>query len=154
MVLPTTAMLDLIRDTLDAIKPIPLLRFETAQAHLDSLTKPPGSLGLLEDLAKKYKAIRDTDHPSVNRKSVVVFAADHGVTEEGISAYPAKVTAQMVQNFLDGGAAVNVLALYFEDQNLSAGSHRVLDFSFTGSGEVIYKDDKDRLWKMGQLISD
>jgi nicotinate-nucleotide--dimethylbenzimidazole phosphoribosyltransferase len=110
MVLPTTAMLDLIRDTLDAIKPIPLLRFETAQAHLDSLTKPPGSLGLLEDLAKKYTAIRDTDHPSVNRKSVVVFAADHGVTEEGISAYPAKVTAQMVQNFLDGGAAVNVLA--------------------------------------------
>ena len=54
MVLPTTAMLDLIRDTLDSIKPIPLLRFETAQAHLDSLTKPPGSLGLLEDLAKKY----------------------------------------------------------------------------------------------------
>jgi len=110
MVLPTTAMLDLIRDTLDAIKPIPLLRFETAQAHLDSLTKPPGSLSLLEDLAKKYTAIRDTDHPSVNRKSVVVFAADHGVTEEGISAYPAKVTVQMVQNFLDGGAAVNVLA--------------------------------------------
>ena len=80
MVLPTTAMLDLIRDTLDAIKPIPLLRFETAQAHLDSLTKPPGSLGLLEDLAKKYTAIRDTDHPSVNRKSVVVFAADHAST--------------------------------------------------------------------------
>ena len=97
-------------ETPDAIKPIPLLRFETAQAHLDSLTKPPGSLGLLEDLAKKYTAIRDTDHPSVNRKSVVVFAADHGVTEEGISAYPAKVTVQMVQNFLDGGAAVNVLA--------------------------------------------
>ena len=97
-------------ETPDAIKPIPLLRFETAQAHLDSLTKPPGSLGLLEDLAKKYVAIRDTDHPSVNRKSVVVFAADHGVTEEGISAYPAKVTSQMVQNFLDGGAAVNVLA--------------------------------------------
>ena len=103
-------MLDLIRDTLDSIKPIPLLRFETAQAHLDSLTKPPGSLGLLEDLAKKYAAIRDTDHPSINRKSVIVFVADHGVTEEGISAYPAKVTSQMVQNFLDGGAAVNVLA--------------------------------------------
>ena len=61
-------------------------------------------------MAKKYAAIRDTDHPSVNRKSVIVFAADHGVTEEGISAYPAKVTAQMVQNFLDGGVAVNVLA--------------------------------------------
>ena len=80
-------MLNFIRDTLDSIKPIPLLRFETAQAHLDSLTKPPGSLGLLEDLAKKYAAIRDTDHPSVNRNSVIVFAADHGVTEEGISAF-------------------------------------------------------------------
>ena len=102
-------MLDFIRDTLDSIKPIPLLRFETAQAHLDSLTKPPGSLGLLEDLAKKYAAIRDTDHPSVNRKSVIIFAADHGVTEGGIGAYPATVTPKMVQNFLDGGA-VNVLA--------------------------------------------
>ena len=61
-------------------------------------------------MAKKYTAIRDTDHPSVNRNSVIVFAADHGVTEEGIGAYPATVTPKMVQNFLDGGAAVNVLA--------------------------------------------
>jgi len=103
-------MLDLIRDTLETIKPISTLRLKTAQAHLDSLTKPPGSLGLLEDLAKKYTAIRDTDHPKINNKYVVVFAADHGVTEEGISAYPADVTPQMVQNFLAGGAAVNVLA--------------------------------------------
>ncbi|MBT6595926.1 MAG: nicotinate-nucleotide--dimethylbenzimidazole phosphoribosyltransferase [Nitrospina sp.] len=103
-------MLDLIQDTLNSIKPIPLLRFETAQTHLDSLTKPPGSLGLLEDLAKKYAAIRDTSQPAINKKSVIIFAADHGVTEEGISAYPAEVTPQMVQNFLDGGAAVNVLA--------------------------------------------
>lgn len=103
-------MLDLIRDTLEAIKHVSPLRLKDAQAHLDSLTKPPGSLGLLEDLAKKYIAIRHTEHPTICNKSVVVFAADHGVTEEGISAYPADVTPQMVQNFLDGGAAVNVLA--------------------------------------------
>ncbi len=103
-------MLNLIRDTLDSIKPVPPIRFETAQIHLDSLTKPPGSLGILEDLAKRYAAIHGTNHPSVSKKSVVVFAADHGVVEEGISAYPAKVTPQMVQNFLNGGAAINVLA--------------------------------------------
>ena len=103
-------MLDLIQGTLEAINPVSPLRLQTAQAHLDSLTKPPRSLGLLEDLAKKYTAIRDTDHPAINKKAVIVFAADHGVTEEGISAYPAQVTPQMVQNFLNGGAAINVLA--------------------------------------------
>ncbi len=103
-------MLDYILKTLESIKPVSALRIKTAQTHLDSLTKPPGSLGLLEDLAVKYAAIRNTDHPSIKKKSVIIFAADHGVTEEGISAYPAKVTPQMVQNFLDGGAAINVLA--------------------------------------------
>jgi nicotinate-nucleotide--dimethylbenzimidazole phosphoribosyltransferase len=103
-------MLDIIRDTIESIEPVSPLRLQSAQAHLDSLTKPPGSLGLLEELAKKYSAIRDTDHPCINKKSVIVFAADHGVTQEGISAYPAEVTPQMVQNFLNGGAAINVLA--------------------------------------------
>ena len=103
-------MLDIIRDTLESIKPVSPLRLKNAQTHLDSLTKPPGSLGLLEELAKKYAAIRDTDRPTISKKSVIVFAADHGVTEEGISAYPAEVTPQMVQNFLAGGAAINVLA--------------------------------------------
>jgi len=103
-------MLDFIRSTLESIKPVSSLRLKTAQTHLDSLTKPPGSLGLLEELAKKYVAIRDTEHPAINKKSIVVFAADHGVTEEGISAYPPQVTPQMVQNFLNGGAAINVLS--------------------------------------------
>ena len=103
-------MLDIIRDTVESIEPVSSLRLKNAQIHLDSLTKPPGSLGLLEELAKRYTAIRDTDRPRINKKSVIVFAADHGVTEEGISAYPAEVTPQMVKNFLDGGAAINVLA--------------------------------------------
>lgn len=103
-------MLDIIRDTLQSIEPVSPQQLKSAQAHLDSLTKPPGSLGLLEELASRYAAISDTDTPSISKKAIIVFAADHGVTHEGISAYPPEVTAQMVQNFLAGGAAINVLA--------------------------------------------
>jgi nicotinate-nucleotide--dimethylbenzimidazole phosphoribosyltransferase len=79
------------------------------QRHLDSLTKPPGSLGRLEELARRLAVIRGGP-PSVERPVIFTFAADHGVVAEGVSAYPQSVTAQMVANFLGGGAAVNVLA--------------------------------------------
>src|SRR5580658_1704838 len=81
-----------------------------ARAHLDSLTKPLGSLGRLEDLAAQWFAICEGRFPSTLNKSVYVFAADHGITAEGVSAYPSQVTQQMVLNFLAGGAAINVLA--------------------------------------------
>ena len=81
-----------------------------ARAHLDSLTKPLGSLGRLEDLAAQWFAICEGRFPAILNKSVYVFAADHGITAEGVSAYPAQVTQQMVLNFLAGGAAINVLA--------------------------------------------
>ncbi len=81
-----------------------------ARAHLDSLTKPLGSLGRLEDLAAQWFAICEGHFPASLSKSVYVFAADHGITAEGVSAYPAQVTQQMVLNFLSGGAAINVLA--------------------------------------------
>jgi nicotinate-nucleotide--dimethylbenzimidazole phosphoribosyltransferase len=81
-----------------------------ARAHLDSLTKPLGSLGRLEDLAAQWFAICEGRFPATLSKSVYVFAADHGITAEGVSAYPAQVTQQMVLNFLAGGAAINVLA--------------------------------------------
>jgi len=80
------------------------------QARLDQLTKPPGSLGRLEDLALRLAAIQATDTPRAARKLVVVMAGDHGITQAGVSAYPAEVTGQMVANFLAGGAAINVLA--------------------------------------------
>jgi nicotinate-nucleotide--dimethylbenzimidazole phosphoribosyltransferase len=80
-----------------------------AQRHLDALTKPPGSLGRLEALAARLVALRGAP-PSVEHPVVFTFAADHGVVAEGVSAYPPSVTAQMVENFLRGGAAVNVLA--------------------------------------------
>jgi nicotinate-nucleotide--dimethylbenzimidazole phosphoribosyltransferase len=80
------------------------------QARLDSLTKPQGSLGRLEALAKQLCGITRKADPALDRKVIFTFAADHGVTDEGTSAYPKEVTAQMVYNFISGGAAINVLA--------------------------------------------
>ena len=103
-------MLKIITQTLEKIQPVSPSLLDKAQSHLDSLTKPPGSLGILEELAKRYVAIKKNETPILKKISTVVFAADHGVTAEGISAYPPEVTAQMVTNFLNKGAAVNVLA--------------------------------------------
>jgi len=80
------------------------------QALLDAKTKPRGSLGRLETLACQLAALRGEPSPAPPRKALVVMAADHGVVEEGVSAYPAQVTGQMVANFARGGAALNVLA--------------------------------------------
>ncbi|MCU0648151.1 MAG: nicotinate-nucleotide--dimethylbenzimidazole phosphoribosyltransferase [Gemmatimonadaceae bacterium] len=77
---------------------------------LDEKTKPPRSLGELESLAVRLSGIQHTLAPRVDRARIAVFAADHGVTAEGVSAYPAEVTMQMVRNFLRSGAAVSALA--------------------------------------------
>ena len=82
-----------------------------ARARLDTLTKPPGSLGKLEHIAVRLAAIKRSAMPEFFGKKVVfTFAGDHGVTEENISAYPKEVTKQMVLNFIRGGAGINVLA--------------------------------------------
>jgi len=81
-----------------------------ARRRLDNLTKPIGSLGRLEALAAQMFSIFSGNIPLPLRRGAYVFAADHGVTAEGVSAYPREVTAQMVRNFLSGGAAINVLA--------------------------------------------
>lgn len=92
------------------INPIDETQVEAAQRHLDSLTKPPGSLGKLENIARQVAGITGEIKPVFHKKSVIVMAGDHGVCAEGISAFPQEVTPQMVMNFLSGGAAVNVLA--------------------------------------------
>ena len=80
------------------------------QRALDGKTKPRGSLGRLEALAVQFAAIRGEVRPELPVKAVAIMGADHGVVEEGVSAYPAEVTGQMLQNFASGGAAINVLA--------------------------------------------
>ncbi|MEW6409102.1 MAG: nicotinate-nucleotide--dimethylbenzimidazole phosphoribosyltransferase [Nitrospirota bacterium] len=100
----------LLEQTLKEIKPVNYSKAEAIQKRLDNLTKPPGSLGRLEELAKRYCLITGKERPLIRKKVIFTFAADHGVTEEGVSAYPKEVTAQMVFNFLRGGAGINVLA--------------------------------------------
>lgn len=94
----------------DQIQSVDLNAGEETRRYLDTLTKPPGSLGGLEALAIQLSAITGELKPSVTPPAVVVFAADHGVAAEGVSAFPQEVTAQMVANFANGGAAINVFA--------------------------------------------
>lgn len=92
------------------VAPIDKNVLERARARQEQLTKPPGSLGRLEDAGVRLAAIQGVEKPVLGKGAVVVAAADHGVTVEGVSAYPAEVTPQMVQNFLAGGAAINQIA--------------------------------------------
>jgi len=96
--------------TVAAVRPVGHALAPVVQGRLDRLTKPPGSLGRLEGLALRLALAQDTQKPRAAPRAVLVFAADHGIAAEGVSAYPREVTAQMVLNFLAGGAAVNVLA--------------------------------------------
>lgn len=81
-----------------------------AEAHQACLTKPPGALGRLEETAIQLATLQGHERPCVDRVYIVVFAADHGVANEGVSAFPQSVTAEMVKNFARGGAAISVLA--------------------------------------------
>lgn len=95
---------------ISALGPLDPTAMTVAAKHLDRLTKPPGSLGRLEELVITLAGITGCADAPVDRRWIVVAAGDHGVAREGVSAYPPQVTAQMVANFVAGGAAVNVLA--------------------------------------------
>ena len=101
---------DILTTTVQRIQPLNPAWLAKAQARLDQLTKPRGSLGRLEELAAWYVAVREELLPTIGKKVVVIFAGDHGVVAEGVSAYPQEVTFQMVANFLQGGAGINVLS--------------------------------------------
>jgi nicotinate-nucleotide--dimethylbenzimidazole phosphoribosyltransferase len=98
------------RGTLAAVPPVSPQWRERALARLNSLTKPQGSLGRLEEFAMRLVEIREEERPQFAKKVIFTLAADHGVTDEGVSAYPKAVTHQMVLNFLAGGAGINVLS--------------------------------------------
>jgi nicotinate-nucleotide--dimethylbenzimidazole phosphoribosyltransferase len=102
--------MNVLAETLAAIRPVDPELGRRTQARLDQKTKPPGSLGRLEEVAVRVAMARGVEVPPLPVKALVVMAADHGVAAEGVSAYPPEVTAQMVANFARGGAAINVLA--------------------------------------------
>jgi nicotinate-nucleotide--dimethylbenzimidazole phosphoribosyltransferase len=120
------------------IQPIKAAMFELAQTKLDNLTKPIGSLGRLEEFARRLVGITGQEIPSpFSKKAIFTFAGDHGVTEEGVSLYPKEVTEQMVYNFLRGGAGINVLARH-------AGADVIVvdigvDCDFAGQADLLIK---------------
>ncbi len=99
----------LCRKVVENIKPLSDNLLAHATVKIDEKTKPLGALGRIEDLAVRMSLIQNDLNPEIKQKNLFVFAGDHGITEEGVSAYPSEVTAQMVDNFLNGGAAINVL---------------------------------------------
>lgn len=95
---------------LSRIQPLNAKAIEAAKRRQGRLTKPPGSLGRLEELSIQLAGIYGDEKPQVRRKTVIVAAGDHGVVAQGVTAYPQVITGQMVLNFLSGGAAVSVMA--------------------------------------------
>jgi nicotinate-nucleotide--dimethylbenzimidazole phosphoribosyltransferase len=98
-----------LKQIIEKIQPLDNDAKQAARLRQDMLTKPRGSLGRLEELSIQLAGMMATPFPAVERKAVIVMAADHGVALDGVSAYPPEVTPQMVLNFLQGGAAINVL---------------------------------------------
>ncbi len=99
-----------LEDLIASIPPLDAAAMKEAQTRQDTLTKPQGSLGRLEHLSVQVAGITGVPRPRLKHKVILTMAGDHGVVAEGVSAYPQEVTAQMVYNFLRGGAAINVLA--------------------------------------------
>ena len=126
-----------VKEIISNIQPVKQELYELAQKRLDSLTKPQGSLGRLEEFAGRLVAITENLMPVLDKKVIFTFSGDHGVADEGVSAFPKEVTRQMVFNFLRGGAGINVLARH-------AGAEVVvvdigIDYDFHGVSGLLEK---------------
>lgn len=158
--------MSLVEQALAAIAPLDLAARHDVSARLDSLTKPAGSLGYLEDLVLQYAAIRHDSKARFGGGALMVFVADHGVADAAVSAYPKAVTAEMLRNIGAGGAAISVLARSFGYQllvtdvgvetdtsisplpgvryrRLGAGTHNFLD------GPAMSLDETRRAFEIG-----
>jgi nicotinate-nucleotide--dimethylbenzimidazole phosphoribosyltransferase len=101
---------ELLSNTIEMITPVDRMAMNSARARQDTLTKPQGSLGRLEELSIKLAGIQGKPIPQIRHKAVITMAGDHGVVAEGVGNWPQEVTAQMIYNFISGGAGINVLA--------------------------------------------
>jgi len=101
-----------LEETIANVQPLDTAAMDSARARQDTLTKPTGALGRLEDISVQLAGIYGQPTPLPKNKVVIVAAGDHGVVAEGVTAYPQEVTGQMVVNFIHGGAAINVLSRY------------------------------------------
>ncbi len=140
--------MNLLQDTLDRIRE-PDARIESAaRERMANQAKPPGSLGRLEDVAARLAAIHRSIDVHLKNKMVVTCAGDHGVVQEGVSLFPQEVTAQMVYNFVQEGASINVLARH-------AGARvRVADigvnFDFEPELDIIHKKVRKSTWNLAR----
>ncbi len=104
----------LLQRTIKRIMPLDREYVDRASERQNTLTKPAGSLGVLEELSIRIAGMTRLERPRLDKKVIITMAGDHGVSESGVSAYPKEVTAQMVYNFLKGGAGINVLARHID----------------------------------------
>lgn len=130
-----------MEEMIKRIEPLNEELMEGAQRRLNNLTKPQGSLGRLEELAKKVVGITGEKDPSLKNKVIFTMAGDHGVVEEGVSAFPQEVTPQMVYNFIKGGAGINVLARHI--------GARVVVVDMGVASELKMKSEKLKIKKIG-----
>ena len=130
--------MDKVRQCITGIGELDQVLMKKVQERLDNLTKPQGSLGRLEVLAKILAGMTRKETPSLKNKVIFTLASDHGIADEGVSAYPKEVTAQMVLNFLRGGAAINVLARHAGARVVVADLGVVSDF-VSAPGLIIKK---------------
>jgi nicotinate-nucleotide--dimethylbenzimidazole phosphoribosyltransferase len=120
--------MSLLERTIQSIRPLDAAAMDAARVRQERLTKPPGSLGRLEEIAIQVAGITGQARPVIGDKVVITCAGDHGVVAQGVSAYPQEVTEQMVANFLGGGAAINVLARHVGARVVVVDAGVVADF--------------------------
>jgi nicotinate-nucleotide--dimethylbenzimidazole phosphoribosyltransferase len=131
--------MNLLQQTINAVGPLDLEAERAVSAGLDSLTKPPGSLGYLEDCVRHYAAIRHDSTARFGGGALMVFVADHGIADAGVSAYPKAVTTEMLRNIGAGGAAISVLARSFGYQLLVTDVGVETDTSLSSLPGVRYR---------------
>ncbi len=123
--------MDRLKETIERIEPLNGEAMEAARARQDTLTKPLRSLGVLEDISVRVAGITGNSMPELKHKVILTMASDHGIVAEGVSAYPQEVTLQMVYNFINGGAGINVLARHIGARVVVVDMGVAADFAIT-----------------------